>query len=104
MKAKKAAQKAAFAAEREGFFLRCAPKALRDNEPPGSHPSLSYEKSSHKGLLFLRKERDSFSATLRKRYAITNPRVLTPPFLTQKSSLGGLLFAAEREGFEPPEV
>lgn len=25
-------------AEREGFFRRYAPKALRDNEPLGSHP------------------------------------------------------------------
>jgi hypothetical protein len=28
-------------AEREGFFLRFATKALRDNEPWGSHRSLS---------------------------------------------------------------
>ena len=26
-------------AEKRGFFLRCAAKALRDNEPDGSHPS-----------------------------------------------------------------
>ena len=31
-------------AERQGFFLRFAPKALRGYEPPGSHPPLSYEK------------------------------------------------------------
>ncbi len=29
---------------REGFFLRFATKALRDNEPEGSHPSLSKRK------------------------------------------------------------
>ena len=34
---KKAAFKAAFFAERQGFFVRFATKALRDNEPEGSH-------------------------------------------------------------------
>ena len=33
-----------FIAERQGFFLRFAPKALRGDEPLGSHPLLSYAK------------------------------------------------------------
>ena len=30
-------------AERQGFFLRCATKALRDNEPRVSHPGFPYK-------------------------------------------------------------
>ncbi len=41
-----------FAAEREGVFLRYAPKALRDNEPPGSRPSLPYAKKQPRWAAF----------------------------------------------------
>ncbi len=46
-------------AEREGFFLRCAAKALCDNEPRGFHPlSLKRKTSNPAGCPFVRRERD----------------------------------------------
>ena len=53
--------------------------------------------------LYLRKDRDSFSASLRKRFAVTNPRVLIPRFPTKRSckSLTYSFLSAERQGFEP---
>ena len=45
-------------AEREGVFLGYASKALRDNDPRGSHPSLSdAKKSNPAGCFFWRRER-----------------------------------------------
>ena len=59
------------------------------------------QKKQPAGAAFLRKDRESLSASLPKRCAITNPsRVLIPPFLCKKSSLEGCFFA-ERQGFEP---
>ena len=49
-----------------------------------------------------RKDRDSFCASLRKRYAMTNLRVLIPAFLTKKAvNQRFTAFFAERQGFEP---
>ena len=39
-------------AERQGFFLRCATKALRDNEPWDSHPVFSYKQTGRKSLTY----------------------------------------------------
>ena len=39
----------------EFLFLRCATKALRDDEPGGSHPSLNAKKQPW-GLLFAERE------------------------------------------------
>ena len=39
-------------AERQGFFLRCATKALRDNEPWDSHPVFSYKQIGRKSLTY----------------------------------------------------
>ena len=49
-------------AERQGFFLRFAPKALRGYEPPGSHPPRFPTKRSCKSLTysFLSAERQGF--------------------------------------------
>lgn len=44
-RAKKAACRGCFFAERQGVFVRFAPKALRDNEPfQGSHPAFPVQK------------------------------------------------------------
>ena len=37
-------------AERQGFFLRCATKALRDNEPRVSHPGFPYKQIGCKSM------------------------------------------------------
>ena len=49
-------------AERQGFFLRCATKALRDNEPWDSHPVFSYKQTGRKSLTYspLLAERQGF--------------------------------------------
>ena len=50
-----------FFAERQGFFLRCAAKALRDNEPSGFSPVLSYKKQPQVfGLAAVFAERQGF--------------------------------------------
>ena len=82
----------------QALLLRCAAKALRDNEPSGSHPRFHAKKKQPWRAAFLRKDRDSFFAALRKRYAITNPRVLIPAFTQKKATLASCFFA-ERQGF-----
>lgn len=61
---------------REGMILRLS-RTIRDNEPSGSHPCLMQKKATMQAASFAERQ-DSFSALLRKRKAITNPRVLIP--------------------------
>lgn len=53
-------------AERQGFFLRCATKALRDNEPWDSHPVFPYKQTGRKSLTYslLLAERQGLSPIL----------------------------------------
>ena len=82
----------------QALLLRCAAKALRDNEPSGSHPCFHAKKATLTGC-FLRKDRDSFFAALRKRYAITNPRVLIPAFTQKKQPWRAAFLRKDRDSF-----
>ena len=74
-----------FCAERQGFFLRFAAKALRDNEPVGSHPCrLLTKKAAMKAALFCA-ERQGFEPWV----PVRAQRFSRPPRSTTPASLLG---------------